>query len=41
MTDLPDDIDASVRGNIAEWTRKNREHTDARATEEWASEAIT
>jgi len=41
MTDLPDDIDASVRGNIAEWTRKNREHTDARATDEWGSETIT
>jgi len=41
MTDLPDDIAASVSGNVAQWTRNNQEHTDAAAVAEWNSEAIT
>ena len=30
-----------VPGNVAFWTRANAEHTDARARESWASDAIT
>ena len=41
MSDLPDGIRQSVAGNIAQWTRSNREHTDARAADEWASETVT
>ncbi len=41
MTDVPDDIRQAVAGNIAQWTRSNRGHTDGRAADEWASEVIT
>jgi SAM-dependent methyltransferase len=36
-SDLPD----SVAGNIADWTKTNREHTDSRAAEAWAQDEIT
>lgn len=41
MTHDPDDVRDSVAGNIAQWTRTNREHTDERALQQWRSEAIT
>jgi SAM-dependent methyltransferase len=41
MTDLPDDIRDAVAGNIAQWTRTNREHTDERAAAAWAGHDIT
>lgn len=41
MTDLPADLRDSVAGNVAQWSRVNREHTDARAADAWAQETIT
>jgi len=41
MTELPDDVIESIRGNVAQWTHNNREHTDAAAVDAWNSEHIT
>ena len=37
MTRLPESIEA----NIKQWTKVNREHTDARAQDQWAARDIT
>src|SRR5918992_5234250 len=39
--ELPDAIVASVAGNIAEWTKVNERHTDARAEAAWAPQDVT
>ncbi len=37
MSELP----GSIRANVANWTRINEEHTDARAAAQWAAPQIT